>query len=59
MATMKAAAYTATGPPSVLLYVDVPAPAIDAASDEDKDSIIIKTQYVSIEGGDTLNRGGG
>jgi NADPH2:quinone reductase len=58
MATMKAAAYSKTGPPSVLEYVDVPAPSIDQA-EEDKDAIIIKTQFVSIEGGDTLNRGGG
>lgn len=53
---MKAAAYSENGPPSVLKYVDVPAPAIDAASDEDKHAVVIRTVAVSIEGGDTLNR---
>ena len=50
---MKAAAYTRTGPPEVLEYVDVPDP-VPGAKD-----VLVRVEAVSIEGGDTLNRLGG
>ena len=50
---MKAAVYYENGPPSVLKYEDVPDPTCGP------DDILIKVEAVSIEGGDTLNRGGG
>lgn len=50
---MKAAVYYENGPPSVFKYEDVADPACHA------DGIVIKVEAVSIEGGDTLNRGGG
>lgn len=50
---MKAAVYYETGPPSVFKYEDVPDPACPA------DGVVIDVEAVSIEGGDTLNRGGG
>jgi NADPH2:quinone reductase len=50
---MKAAVYYENGPPSVLKYEDVPDPV------SNPQSIIIKVEAVSIEGGDTLNRLGG
>ncbi|HEX7776683.1 MAG TPA: zinc-binding alcohol dehydrogenase family protein [Parvibaculum sp.] len=50
---MKAAVYYENGPPSVLKYEDVADPVCSA------DGIVIKVEAVSIEGGDTLNRGGG
>lgn len=50
---MKAAVYYENGPPSVLKYEDVPDPECLAQG------IVIKVEAVSIEGGDTLNRGRG
>src|SRR5690242_19423197 len=50
---MKAAVYYETGPPSVLRYEDVPEPS-GGSSD-----VLIDVEAISIEGGDTLNRGGG
>ena len=50
---MKAAAYSRTGPPEVLEYVDVPDPACHRAG------VVIQVEAISIEGGDTLNRAGG
>jgi NADPH2:quinone reductase len=50
---MKAAAYTRTGPPSVLEYVDVPDPVCPP------NGVLVQVEAISIEGGDTLNRGGG
>ncbi len=50
---MKAAVYYETGPPDVLRYEDVPDP------DCGPDDVLIDVEAVSIEGGDTLNRGGG
>ena len=50
---MKAAAYTRTGPPEVLEYVDVPDPVAGP-----KDALV-RVEAISIEGGDTLNRLGG
>jgi NADPH2:quinone reductase len=50
---MKAAVYYETGPPSVFRYEDVPDPVCAP------DGVVIDVQAVSIEGGDTLNRGGG
>ena len=50
---MKAAVYYENGPPSVFKYEDVPDPV------SQPQSIIIKVEAVSIEGGDTLNRLGG
>ena len=50
---MKAAAYTRTGPPEVLEYVDVPDPACPP------NGVLIRVEAISIEGGDTLNRLGG
>src|ERR1041384_1820400 len=50
---MKAAVYYENGPPSVFKYEDVPDPQ------PHPQSIIIKVEAVSIEGGDTLNRLGG
>src|SRR3954454_15325473 len=50
---MKAAAYTRTGPPEVLEYVDVADPACPPKG------VLVKVEAISIEGGDTLNRLGG
>lgn len=50
---MKAAVYYENGPPSVLKYEDVDDPVLLPQG------IIIRVEAVSIEGGDTLNRGGG
>jgi NADPH2:quinone reductase len=50
---MKAAVYYETGPPSVFRYEDVPDPSCA------DDGVLIEVRAVSIEGGDTLNRGGG
>jgi len=50
---MKAAVYYETGPPSVLRYEDVPDPECGPGD------VLIDVEAVSIEGGDTLNRGGG
>ena len=50
---MKAAVYYETGPPSVFKYEDVPDPACPAGG------LLIDVEAISIEGGDTLNRGGG
>ncbi len=50
---MKAAVYYETGPPSVLRYEDVADPACT------DDGVLIAVEAISIEGGDTLNRGGG
>ncbi len=48
---MKAAIYTEPGPPEVLRYEDVPDPTIGDAD------VLVRVEAVSIEGGDTLNRG--
>ena len=50
---MKAAAYSRTGPPEVLEYVDVPDPVLRP------NGLLVRVEAISIEGGDTLNRGGG
>lgn len=50
---MKAAVNYETGSPDVLRYEDVADPACHASG------VVIRVEAVSIEGGDTLNRGGG
>ena len=50
---MKAAVYYETGPPDVLRYEDVPDPVCGPGD------VVVDVQAISIEGGDTLNRGGG
>ena len=50
---MKAAAYSRTGPPEVLEYVDVPDPVVR------RGGVVVRVEAISIEGGDTLNRAGG
>jgi NADPH2:quinone reductase len=50
---MKAAVYYETGPPDVLRYEDVPDPVCGPGD------VLIDVEAISIEGGDTLNRGGG
>jgi len=50
---MKAAVYYETGPPDVLRYEDVPDPVCGPGD------VLVDVEAVSIEGGDTLNRGGG
>ncbi len=50
---MKAAVYYETGPPDVLRYEDVPEPVCGS------NDVLIDVEAISIEGGDTLNRGGG
>jgi NADPH:quinone reductase len=50
---VKAAVYYETGPPSVLRYEDVPDPVCGPGE------VLLDVEAVSIEGGDTLNRGGG
>ena len=50
---MKAAVYYRTGPPEVLVYEDVPDPVCPPGG------VLVQVEAISIEGGDTLNRGGG
>ena len=50
---MKAAVYYQTGPPDVFRYEDVADPTCG------KGDVLIAVEAISIEGGDTLNRGGG
>jgi NADPH2:quinone reductase len=50
---MRAAAYTRTGGPDVLEYVDVPDPELRPGG------IILEIEAVSIQGGDLLHRAGG
>jgi len=50
---MKAAVYYETGPPAVLRYEEVPDPVCGPGD------VLIDVEAISIEGGDTLNRGGG
>jgi NADPH2:quinone reductase len=50
---MKAAVYYETGPPGVFRYEDVPDPTCGTGD------VLVDVEAVSIEGGDTLNRGGG
>ena len=50
---MKAAVYYETGAPDVLRYEDVPDPELHPGG------VLIEVAAISIEGGDTLNRGGG
>lgn len=50
---MKAAVYYDNGPPSVLKYEDVPDPVCHPKG------VVVRVEAVSIEGGDTLNRGRG
>lgn len=50
---MKAAVYYETGEPDVFRYEDVPDPVCHPQG------VVIRVEAVSIEGGDTLNRGGG
>jgi NADPH:quinone reductase len=50
---MKAAVYYETGAPSVFRYEDVPDPRCGAGD------VLVDVEAISIEGGDTLNRGGG
>jgi NADPH2:quinone reductase len=50
---MKAAVYYETGAPDVFRYEDVADPVCHA------EGVVIRVEAVSIEGGDTLNRGGG
>ncbi len=47
---MKAAVYYETGQPDVLRYEDVPDPFVGT------NDVLVKVAFVSIEGGDTLNR---
>ena len=50
---MKAAVYYRTGPPDVFSYEDVADPVCPP------NGVVIDVEAISIEGGDTLNRGGG
>jgi NADPH2:quinone reductase len=50
---VKAAAYTKTGGPEVLEYVDVPDPVVR------RDGVLITVEAVSVQGGDLLHRAGG
>jgi NADPH2:quinone reductase len=50
---VKAAVYYETGPPDVLRYEDVPDPKCGPGD------VLIDVEAISIEGGDTLSRGGG
>lgn len=50
---MKAAVYYETGAPDVFRYEDVPDPVVQSGD------VLIEVAAISIEGGDTLNRGGG
>lgn len=50
---MKAAVYYKTGGPEVLQYEDVPDPTLR------KGGVLIDVAAIGIQGGDTLNRGGG
>jgi NADPH2:quinone reductase len=50
---MKAAAYTRTGGPEVLEYVDVPDPVVRPGG------VLIAVEAVSVQGGDLLHRAGG
>jgi NADPH2:quinone reductase len=50
---VKAAVYYETGPPDVLRYENVPDPVCGPGD------ALIDVEAISIEGGDTLNRGGG
>ncbi len=50
---MKAAVYYQTGAPEVFCYEDVPDPETTPGS------VLIDIEAISVEGGDTLNRGGG
>jgi NADPH:quinone reductase len=50
---VKAAVYYETGPPDVFRYEDVPDPVCGPGD------VLIDVEAISIEGGDTLNRGGG
>jgi NADPH2:quinone reductase len=50
---MKAAVYYVAGGPEVFRYEDVPDPHVA------EDSVLVRVEAVSIEGGDTLNRAGG
>jgi len=50
---MKAAVYYETGPPDVFRYEEVPDPVCGPGD------VLIDVEAVSIEGGDTLNRGSG
>lgn len=50
---MKAAVYYKTGSPDVLVYEDAPDPVCHPQG------VVIRVEAVSIEGGDTLNRGQG
>lgn len=50
---MKAAAYTTTGGPEVLEYVDVPDPVVRPSG------VVIAVEAIGIQGGDLLHRAGG
>ena len=50
---MKAAVYYETGPPDVFRYEDVADPVCGPGD------VLVDIEAISIEGGDTLNRGGG
>jgi NADPH2:quinone reductase len=50
---VKAAVYYETGPPDVFRYEDVPDPVCGPGE------VLVDIEAISIEGGDTLNRGGG
>jgi NADPH2:quinone reductase len=50
---VKAAVYYETGPPDVFRYEDVPDPECGPGD------VLVEVEAISIEGGDTLNRGGG
>ena len=50
---MKAAVYYETGAPDVFRYEDVPDPELHPGG------VLVEVAAISIEGGDTLNRGGG
>lgn len=53
LGAVKAAVYYETGPPDVFRYEDVPDPVCGPGD------VLVDVEAISIEGGDTLNRGGG
>jgi NADPH2:quinone reductase len=52
-ASVKAAVYYETGGPEVFRYEDVPDPVVTEGG------VLVKVEYISVEGGDSLHRAGG
>lgn len=50
---MKAAVYSQTGPPQVFRWLDVPDPTVRDGT------VLVRNEFISIEGGDVLHRAGG